>query len=222
MSQLYSRMWLQHLSLLLGGTMTPQTQGFLMSLQTERAEKNKRTVESLAWYKWQKATVSCWVTHWETSQRVLSVLGGVAFAIVPYNHSSTSEACLHKNLKIIFKKALESIYAKKQLYIMWACLSVLLCKVPCLLRLFSRFEELPERLSMELECVHWDRRDWGWGGSLRDRPPTSMQFTFMFGFSPAEHKTQESFVNICTNKNKYFKHTTQRYTVWYIVLHIQL
>lgn len=88
-----------------------------MSLQTERAKKNKRTVESLAWYKWQKATVSCWVTHWETSQRVLSVLGGVAFAIVPYNHSSTSEACLYKNLKIIFKKALESIYAKKQLNI---------------------------------------------------------------------------------------------------------
>lgn len=50
------------------------------------------------------------------------------------------------------------------------------------------FEELPERLSMELECVHWDRRDWGWGGSFRDRPPTSMQFTFMFGFSPAAHR----------------------------------
>lgn len=45
------------------------------------------------------------------------MLGGVAFAIVPYKHSSTSEACLHKNLKIIFKKALESIYAKKQLNI---------------------------------------------------------------------------------------------------------
>lgn len=44
------------------------------------------------------------------------MLGGVAFAIVPYNHSSTSEACLHKNIKI-FKKALESIYAKKQLNI---------------------------------------------------------------------------------------------------------
>lgn len=84
-----------------------------MSLQTERAKKTN-AVESLAWYKWQKATVSCWVTHWETSQRVLSVLGGVAFGIVPYNHSSTSEACLHKNIKI-FKKALESIYAKKQL-----------------------------------------------------------------------------------------------------------
>ena len=59
------------------------------------------------------------------------------------------------------------------------------------------FEELPERLSMELECVHWDRRDWGWGGSFRDRPPTSMQFTFMFGFSPAAHKTQESLFIIC-------------------------
>lgn len=102
---------------------------------------------------------------------------------------------------------------------MWACLSVLLCKVPCLLRLFSRFEELPERLSMELECVHWDRRDWGWGGSLRDRPPTSMQFTFMFGFSPAEHKTQESFVNICTNKNKFQTHNTTIHCLIHCVAH---
>lgn len=66
---------------------------------------------------------------------------------------------------------------------------------PCLLRLFSMFEELPERLSMELECVHWDRRDWGWGGSFRDRPPTSMQFTFMFGFSPAAHRNNRVLVN---------------------------
>lgn len=64
---------------------------------------------------------------------------------------------------------------------------------PCLLRLFSMFEELPERLSMELECVHWDRRDWGWGGSFRDRPPTSMQFTFMFGFSPAAHRNNRTY-----------------------------
>lgn len=62
---------------------------------------------------------------------------------------------------------------------------LLTTNIPCLLRLFSKFEELPDRLSMELECVHWDRRDWGWEGSFRDKPPTSMQFTFMFGFSPA-------------------------------------
>lgn len=46
-------------------------------------------------------------------------------------------------------------------------------------------DEPSERVSMELGCVHWDRRDWGWGGSFRERPPTSMQSTFMLGFSPA-------------------------------------
>ena len=45
--------------------------------------------------------------------------------------------------------------------------------------------ELAEKLSIESGCVHWDKRDWGWGGSFRERPPTSMQFTFMFGLSPA-------------------------------------
>lgn len=76
---------------------------------------------------------------------------------------------------------------------MCACLPLFFFNVPCLLRLFSMFEELPERLSMELECVHWDRRDWGWGGSFRDIPPTSMQFTFMFGFSPAAHTNKKYF-----------------------------
>ena len=60
--------------------------------------------------------------------------------------------------------------------------------LPCLLRLASMWEEFPERLSMELEWVHWDRRDWGWGGSFMDSPPTSMQFTFMFGLSPAKRE----------------------------------
>lgn len=44
---------------------------------------------------------------------------------------------------------------------------------------------------MELGCVHCDRRDWGWGGSFIDRLPTSMQFTFMFEFSPAEENDRE-------------------------------
>lgn len=39
------------------------------------------------------------------------------------------------------------------------CFVVFFSNVPCLLRLFSMFDELPERLSMELVCVHWDRRD---------------------------------------------------------------
>lgn len=66
-------------------------------------------------------------------------------------------------------------------------LRILLSFSPCLPKLGgSRGEELPERLSMELGCVHCDRRDWGWGGSFIDRLPTSMQFTFKFGFSPAE------------------------------------
>jgi len=59
---------------------------------------------------------------------------------------------------------------------------------PCLARPGSSGEEdPPERVSMALGCVHWDRRDWGWGCSFMDSPPpTSMQFTFMLGFSPAD------------------------------------
>lgn len=55
---------------------------------------------------------------------------------------------------------------------------------PCLTSVGSRGEGFPERLSMALGCVHCERRDWGWGGSFIVKP-TSMQFTFMFGFSPA-------------------------------------
>lgn len=58
------------------------------------------------------------------------------------------------------------------------------------------FEELPE--SIEFVCVHWDRRDWGWGDSFRDSPPTSMPFTFMFGFSPAADKTHSSYIHNST------------------------
>lgn len=76
-------------------------------------------------------------------------------------------------------------FIHSSLYSLLKIIILLTTNIPCLLRLFSKFEELPDRLSMELECVHWDRRDWGWEGSFRDKPPTSMQFTFMFGFSPA-------------------------------------
>lgn len=72
---------------------------------------------------------------------------------------------------------------------------ILMPNLPCLLRLLSMFVALPDRLSMELECVHWDRRDWGWVGSFRDRPPTSMQLTFMFGLSPAFEKCNNSVKN---------------------------
>lgn len=79
-------------------------------------------------------------------------------------------------------------------------ISLLTVNIPCLLRLFSKFEELPDRLSMELECVHWDRRDWGWEGSFRNKPPTSMQFTFMFGFSPAVYTDKALTGAICFRK----------------------
>jgi hypothetical protein len=46
---------------------------------------------------------------------------------------------------------------------------------------------------MELGCVHWDRRDWGWECSFMDSPPpTSLRFTFMLGFSPAEGTDTEA------------------------------
>lgn len=92
-----------------------------------------------------------------------------------------------------------------------ACLSVSFSNIPCLLRLASMFEELPGRLSIELECVHWDRRDWGWGGSFRDRPPTSMQFTFMFGFSPAAHKIH-SFIHNMHIRYKIFLFQLTKYS----------
>lgn len=61
--------------------------------------------------------------------------------------------------------------------------------IPCLLEFWSREEAALDRLSIELGCVHWGRRDWDWEVSFTDKPPVmSMLFTFMFGFSPAEGK----------------------------------
>lgn len=58
--------------------------------------------------------------------------------------------------------------------------------LPCLLEFWSREEAALDRLSIELGCVHWGRRDWDWEVSFTDKPPVmSMLFTFMFGFSPA-------------------------------------
>lgn len=62
--------------------------------------------------------------------------------------------------------------------------------IPCLLRFASMCWALADRESMEFEWVHCESRDWGWGGSLRDRLLTSIQFTFMFGFKPATGERQ--------------------------------
>lgn len=61
--------------------------------------------------------------------------------------------------------------------------------LPCLLEFCSSEEAALDRLSIELGCVHWGRRDWDWEVSFTDKPPVmSMLFTFMFGFSPAGGK----------------------------------
>lgn len=63
------------------------------------------------------------------------------------------------------------------------------CDVPCLLEFWSSEEAALDRLSIELGCVHWGRRDWDWEVSFTDKPPVmSMLFTFMFGFSPARRR----------------------------------
>lgn len=63
------------------------------------------------------------------------------------------------------------------------------CDIPCLLEFWSSEEAALDRLSIELGCVHWGRRDWDWEVSFTDKPPVmSMLFTFMFGFSPAKGK----------------------------------
>ncbi|KAL0595108.1 hypothetical protein AAY473_035298 [Plecturocebus cupreus] len=60
-------------------------------------------------------------------------------------------------------------------------------------RFCSRGEAALGKLSMELGCVHWGRRDWDWGGSFTDKPLViSMLVTFMFGFSPAKERDTES------------------------------